>query len=440
MLVFVYITLFAITPFVMMRLLRLAGEHANRISLITVTVYSLYAFSVLGTFPLFFMLDETRVNIGVIKQDVVLYVLMYSISCIIFLLFGVIYARRVLALKYIPIFSANIKRISQRRTMAATVVFVFVLVVLYLYSGKVGEIAIFVVFRDTLADAAIVRSDMGNNLAGGGAHWYSLILNNVGLLLTCSFYAVWLINKKTINLCLFAISFLSSSFVAVMSIEKAPFVNLIASLLMTFYFIRNDGFIPFKRLMYFVIAATGILVVFYMMFTGAETVGEALSNLLSRAFSGSITPAYFYLEYYPSQSGYLMGRTFPNPAGIMPYVPVQYTVDLMNWVFPGLSAGGVVGSMPTVFWAEAYINFGSIGVIVVSFILGILLAFILFFVSRLELNPITIGFNVWMIDHYRKMAQTGFSGYLYDFYFWGVSFFVLSILLISGSIILKSAK
>ncbi len=56
--------------------------------------------------------------------------------------------------------------------------------------------------------------------------------------------------------------------------------------------------------------------------------------------------------------------------GILPFEPFRMTVEVMNWVNP--NSNGVVGSMPTVFWAEAYANFGIIGVCIVPFLLALL--------------------------------------------------------------------
>jgi oligosaccharide repeat unit polymerase len=428
------------TPITMIWLLKIAGERASKISMVTVVVYSMYVFSVVGTFPLFFMLDEYRVNIGIVKKDVIVYVLVYSAASIFCLLLGVIFSRRVLKLVPRPILSMEIKNLSPKQMAGLITALLLMCFVLYVYLKKIDSVAILVVIRDSVVAAALARSDMGNNLASGGAHWYTLILSNIGPLITCAFYAAWLIKKNKIRLILFGVTLIVSSFVAVMATEKAPFINLMTLLIMTYFIIRSDGVVPLSRFLYFGLVALVVLVGFYMLFMGSQTLGDALQNVVSRAFSGSIAPAYFYLEHYPVERGYLFGTTFPNPGGILPFTPERYTVDLRNWVFPELAATGVVGTMPTVFWAEAYVNFGWIGVGVVSFLIGVIMSFVLYFVSSLALDPITIALNIWLIGHYKKLSITGFSGYLYDFYFWGVVSLTLTLIILTGPIKFRRKK
>ncbi len=437
MITLIFLFIFLMTPITMLWLLKIVGEKFNKISLVTVVVYSMYVFSVIGTFPLFFMLDEYRVNIGVVKQDVVICVLIYSAASIFCLLLGVIFSRKALRLVPKPILTKEIQNASPKRIIALVFVLLIMCIIFYFYLKRVESVAIIVAITDSVADAALARSDMGNNLAGGGAHWFTLILNNIGPLVTCAIYAAWLLKKNKIRLTIFGLGFILSSFFAVMATEKAPFVNLITSLLMTYFIVRTGGVVPLSRLIYFLSAALVVMICFYMLFTNSQTLWDALQNVISRAFSGSITPAYFYLEYYPTEREYLLGKTFPNPGGVLPFTPERYTVDLMNWVFPQLAATGIVGTMPTVFWAEAYINFGWIGVGVISFIVGVILSIVSYLASYLVLDPITIGLNVWIIDHYKNLSIAGFSGYLYDFYLWGVVSLTLILLILTGPIKLR---
>jgi oligosaccharide repeat unit polymerase len=437
MLSFAFILLFFFTPIAMVMLLKIGGERTNRISLITIVTYSIYIFSVIGTFPLFFMMDDYRVGMGVVKKEVVLLVLINSFICIVFLLGGVIYSRKVLGFVSRPILSYGLKRLSQKRELVISLGIIFIFGTLVFYLKNINSIALFTVLSGTVVDATIARSDMGNNLTGGNAHWYSLVLDDLGPLFTCIVFASWLIKKSFFLMFVLITSISLSLFTSIMSIEKAPFINFLASLLITYYLVKHNGIIQIKYLFYFGCISVCLLILFYMLFTGSTTVVDAFLNLVSRLFAGSIAPAYFYLEYYPSISDYLLGQSFPNPGGVMPYVPVRYTIDIKNWVFPELALTGIVGSSPTVFWGEAYINFGWAGVPIVSFLMGILISFISYLVLRLELNPITIGLYVWIIDHYKQLSQTGFSEYLYDFNLYGVGFIILLIILSTGSLVLK---
>lgn len=103
-----------------------------------------------------------------------------------------------------------------------------------------------------------------------------------------------------------------------------------------------------------------------------------------------------------------MGRSFPNPGGILPIESYRLTEEMMN--------PNDKGSMPTVFWAEAYANFGILGVIFVPFMIGVVLYAVYYMVDKIENTPLKIGFFVWLMQHYKTLSTTGFSGFLIDFY------------------------
>jgi hypothetical protein len=69
---------------------------------------------------------------------------------------------------------------------------------------------------------------------------------------------------------------------------------------------------------------------------------------------------------------------------------------------------------------------------------GFVLSIVVYLMSHIELNPITIALNVWLIDHYKRLSITGFSGYLYDFYFFGVAIFVMVLMFLTGPVVIKT--
>lgn len=419
--------LFLLTPLSMFFLLRIAGEKVNQISMVNLVTIALFAFSVLGTLPLFYQLDAYRVATGVTDPELVLTVTFLSCANIIIFLLGVIFVRKVLLLTPVPIVSLQIKKLNKVRFISMLVVLLLVALVLYIYLGKINQVAILVALKDGAGAATLARSKMGNDFSGK-YHWYSLVLHDIGTLVTLTFYVSWLLRKRLLNLVLFLIAFSISAFVAVMATAKGPFVGLLMTLFMAHYLTRHNGYVPKKDIIILGVSVVSILVVFYIYFMGSGSAGQALWSVFSRAFAGSISPAYFYLEYFPQHHDFLMGTSFPNPGGVMPYTPFRLTVEIMDWVAPHLSAQGVVGTMPTVFWGEAYANFGYAGIPIVAFIMGVLVAILSYFVSKLELNPLTVAFTVWLIFHLKNLSTTGFSDFLYDFYMIFVSAVVVIVL------------
>jgi hypothetical protein len=91
------------TPLIMIFLLKMAGEKIYRVSLINIVVLVIYAFSVIGTLPLFYRWDEYRAEIGIVNQDLIFLVLICSSMNIIFMLAGVVLSVRVIGVNSVNI-------------------------------------------------------------------------------------------------------------------------------------------------------------------------------------------------------------------------------------------------------------------------------------------------------------------------------------------------
>lgn len=414
------------TPITTWFLLRVAGERINQVSLLNLTTIAIYVFSVLGLLPLYYQWDRYRYATGVTNPDKVVLVLLCSFTAIVFFLLGAIFIRKVAGMRPLPMASNQIQYLNRENVLGLFLAFGLVAAVLLLYLSKVKGVALFVALREGAAAATVARSEMTNNFPK--YHRYSLIMRDLGMLVTLAFFGLWLLRKTFSKLILFLMSFIVSAFAAVMTTEKMPFISLVFGLFMVFFIVRRDGFAPKRALVMLGFATVCVLAVFYMSFMGSSSAWSAIKSLFSRAFSGSISPAYFYLEYVPNVRDFYWFKTFPNPGNILPFAPERYTVDIMNWRFPTHVQQGIVGSMPTVFWGEAYLNFGYPGIPIIAFIMGVYVSFFDYMVTRLQLNPVSIAFYVWLILHIKDLGIGGFSGMLYDFYIVFLGFFVLLIL------------
>jgi len=294
-----------------------------------------------------------------------------------------------------------------------------------------------VALSGNIADAKLARSMMGNDF-GGKYHLYHLIMHHLFNIVTFALFSAYLLTRKKIILLFFIISFLGSSFSAVMATEKGPFASILIGLLLVYTLTILKRKVPIKIIIIFLIALFSSLTIFYIYFMGSENVVSAIGSILSRALAGSIQPAYYYLEFFPEHQEFLMGRSFPNPGGILPIEPYRITVEVMNWVHP--NDKGIVGSMPTVFWAEAYANFGFFGVLFIPFVVGLLIYIVYYLFDKIENTPIKIGFYVWTMQHFQTISITGFSGFLIDFYLIALTFIIITAIAFANNLKIKYYK
>ena len=136
---FVFVVLFVLCPVAIFYMLACVGERLDRITLVNIVTVSMYAFSVLGTFPLFFLMDEYRVESGVVEQARIFLVFVCSFLNIAFFLCGVFIVRRWGRLEPKVMRSVDIALLSYRQDIVVKFFFVFVCYVLYVYLRRVDD-------------------------------------------------------------------------------------------------------------------------------------------------------------------------------------------------------------------------------------------------------------------------------------------------------------
>ena len=394
-------------------------------------IINIFIFSYIGALPLYFGWDEYRAEVGVSDRQLILTVCLFSTVAMLGLMVGYRAGLRLLGGRKLSSVSTLVPRAASGGELAWLVILVvFCFLVLCFYLLKLPEIGINKLVSGDGQGLAMVRSKMTNDFPGK-YHWYSVIMHDLFNMVTFALFSAWVLSRKKIVLVLFVIAFVGSGFSAIMGLEKAPFAWLLFGVLLTYCLTSLEGRVPIRAL---VILSTLLLVILSFLSVAyisddfvsksvesvesvesVNKVEHAVKLVFSRVFTGSLQPAYHYLEFFPAEHNYLLGKSFPNPAGVIPYESYNLTGEVMNWKYPEIAKTGVVGTMPAVFWGEAYANFGIAGVFIVPVIIGLMLFFVSFFFSEVNNSPLKIGFLVWVILHYKDLSITGFSGHLFDF-------------------------
>ena len=416
-------------------MMRYTGFNIFRARLPQFVILSLFCFSYIGLLPLYFGWDEYRLEV-VNNKDVLLKVLQLSSISIFSIYLGALFSRNVLGGIGGSYSSLKGSYIFKERYLLL-VSWLFVCVVLFVYINKVSHVALFVAISGSPQEVMIARSRMTN--AFSGYHWFSLVIHHLANIVTFSWFAACLQTKKIGYKIILIPMFMVSVFTSVMSTEKAPIVWFFFGLAITYVLVRRNGVYPIKFLVLCVFVSVSLLSLSYIFFMSDSDVGSALLSVFSRAFAGSIQPAYHYLEYFPGQHDFLMGRSFPNPGGVFPIEPFYLTAELMSWVYPESQdlEKGMIGTMPAVFWAEIYANFGLAPTVIIPFFIGMFLYCIDHVFTCLLDTSIKVGVYVWMMLHFKDLSVTGISSYLFDFYLFFIIGFFLVVLLFIDQLAVK---
>ncbi len=288
-------------------------------------------------------------------------------------------------------------------------IFAFCCFILFSYSKKIGGIPLIRYLKDRSLSQAFLRSEATNNFSGHAWRYvlFYETIPKVLLILTCfSSY------KRFRN-----ILFIYNCFIAVMTFQKGPLINLF--LLLLIIYARKKGKLSKKVIFFVGILCILLILLMYIFFMNAKgSIVSILEGAAGRIFLGQILCFPWFMKY-ADYFGFIGGTSFPNPHGIFPFEVNRITVNVMKFYKDSyqIDSQGVVGSMLTVFPAEWYVNFGWIGIII-SFIL---FAFIMFFVIRFCNKQIRIYHDkyaealfVYLIFYMSKFASTSFTGIIID--------------------------
>lgn len=288
---------------------------------------------------------------------------------------------------------------------------------LLMYITYFGFDALPIVLSLTSDDSAVAVSRSTTGADFTLYSWYQLGMNDF-LMLGVGFYIVWFSFSARLKF-IRSIVLLSLIVLLLFSFgvngEKGKFIDVILFLfvLTSFIGLISINFVSIFAALFICLA---ILIPGYWFMMGDASLTKSLYGIFSRTLTGQLHAGYHHVEFYQQMPNLYFGSTYPNPNGLLPFEPVEYTKDLMQWVHGTqyVNSTKVTGSMPTHFWGELLFNFGVIGVCVFSFTIGMWIKFIDDCFKGPKIHKSTHVLYTWMIVHYKDLAYTGASNFAFD--------------------------
>lgn len=436
-----FVLMWLSTPVIWIIIIKVLQGNILRVSILSALLFFILLFQYVGLPILYFGFDEYRLS-EVYDEALILKISLFTILSTTLLLLGALTSRMIFGklqkINYLESDSTNPRGL----IFMCIILFFICFSMLILFVQEIGITNVAGIAALGLVDSnesiTMLRSSMTNNFSGD----YSLYELFFEELMLFTLFILFSIKNKTksflFNL-LRLIVLIVTTISLTISAQKAPIMELFFGLLFIHFFRNYSGKVSMTSVILFSPFAVLFLVLIYQSFMGSDNLSVAFTSVLSRTFTGTIYPIYVYLEYFPFYSDFLYGSTFPNPLSIFDFEPVILTQEIMAWNNPNEAKLGIVGSMPTIFWVEAYANFSIEGIVIVSFILG----FILFSIDKIFLlfkhNPLFIAYYVWIILFFKDLSQTFFSNFFLNPDFVVVTLIFLFFLLINqrGRIILN---
>lgn len=287
------------------------------------------------------------------------------------------------------------------------------LIVLLLYRKQIGILPIESLANGLSAIELAVERSAATNDFSGKMYRYDIFMNTLPMLLFIVTFFISRNTKKKKWKILFILFFLFNTFYALSTLQKGPIIRLfLVYYIMHVLYKKN---INKKLLLTIITISVPVIILMYMFFMGQSDrpIGMIMEGALHRIFIGAIAPFYWYIKYFDSHD-LLWGASFPNPGGLLPFTSVRLTVLMMNY---GFDTGDVVGSMPTVFLGEMYANFGVIGMIISSVVVGFLLQSLdnLFFRKFAKNKTVILcSIFVFLTNYFSKYTESSISNVFVD--------------------------
>ena len=408
-----FLAIFIATIALVTALIRASRMPMLLVSLPSVLIWSYATFAYAGLPLLYFKMDPYRSQ-HVTDQQTVLLVLIYASLAWIGLAIG--YLIFVKTVKKIPVPIQSVADcFSKGQFYYCAFLFALALAAFAFYIAESPQLAIFASLHKNYEAQAVLRSQMTNALFLNRFNWEQLLYGDVLSFLCFMLFSLALVRKQALVWVFWLLTFLLCLAASLVAAQRALLLQLLVALFLTGLLTRRQGRFNLGAVVILAcvagLALTGVLT---LLANDSQSMLVAVTSLVSRIITGSVTPAYFYVKMFPDVHAFLHGASLSNLMGLLPFEQFNLTHEVHVFMAPQYLERGIVGSAPTAFWGEAYANFGSIGPFFVAVLVGFCVCLLQALMDRLPASPTTVGLLAWLIVHVQFLSITSFSNYLFD--------------------------
>ncbi len=406
--------IYLLIPVASYQVLKAARVDPFRVTVPSIFFWYYLMIAYIGILPIWF--DWTWYDyIDTSNKELILAMYFYSASCLLLVMVGFFFMSRMRGSQVAADWTPP-KAMKKIVNIPILILVLICAAVTALYLRNFSSSVMSLVVSGEVGQVKEMRSQMGNDFAGQGRyHYYSIFFKTLLPFCVYLLLAQAIIVKRTFARVFAFLTLGGAVYATLMAGEKAPIIWLLCGCFLVYIHARKGNIRP--RTVVAMIACTAMIIVgLITMFVGGEgrTVADLSGWIVSRIFVGGIVPAYFYLQMFPGHHEYLWGASLPNPRNIFPWEHYRLTVEVSEFMKGGVATSDTVGSAPTAFWAEAFVNFGPTGPLIVAPIIGIIIYIIHILLGRLKDSPIKTALIVWVAVHFMKLAESGITGYLLD--------------------------
>lgn len=207
-------------------------------------------------------------------------------------------------------------------------------------------------------------------------------------------FAYWKLTQSRKDFLWFLLMFVASFFIKTYDLSKAPFIFFVLGFL--FLHVLIQGGVSKKLFLFFALIAMFLILLAYYLVMDDVVLRELFSyntGIGGRIFLTQAAGTYFAFEHFPSSSSFIGFASFSSFISDSLGLPhSERAARIMMTIFhPASVEAGLAGVMNSLFIAEAWANFGWIGVIISPIYVGFIIQLLFMFFLKSKKTPIMLG-------------------------------------------------
>lgn len=277
---------------------------------------------------------------------------------------------------------------------------------------EVGYFPFVKVLNSNPAELAVTRISVSRDFSGN-AYVRNIFALGMMPILSYIWMFYYLASKKTLDLLMVTLGLIFSLSILYYDFSKAPMLWYVLG----FVFVRYYALGKFK--LYYVCLLTLVVfvaLVFMYAMSGIPFNEFASYNTgpLGRIILGQAAGIYIIFDIFPNNHGFIgLSSLSQFVSNLIGYEYTERAARVaMEFFNPRGIEGGTAGVMNTIFIAEAWANFGLVGLLLSPIWVGFLLQSLYIFFLKMPKNPLFLAFFVSF--SFGGAVTGGFNDYIYN--------------------------
>ena len=281
---------------------------------------------------------------------------------------------------------------------------------------KTHHVPIFELLKGNFSEIGKMRIEAARNFGG------KVIIRNIFALaltplLSLIAYVYTVKTKQLKWFFLFLALFGCSIVISIYDLSKSPIFFYI----IMFIFVRiyiGKTVLNGRKITALSIAGVAAIVLMYVFIQDVKDLGAFFSynsGPIGRIILAQISPTFLHLDIFGNALPFLDGSSLPS------IITRWFDIDqvrsarlVMANAFPNRIEDGTGGVLNTLFIAEAYANFGYLGIILGTMYVGVLVQLIYIIFIRLPKNPVFLCLFVYFAINIPRTLVGGFTDFLFN--------------------------